>query len=154
MHLEGFELSMFGRGSLLLWSLAAGTFIGFSVLVVGALTGSAPFVEANKIAHRGCYLSRSCAPHLLALKQYQERTIQTVRLVPMGAQSFYGVTKQLDDTVNTTIVIKMEVFNVSEKSIWLPDLKLLRPMRATWWLVGRQGAMNPAGRVRCNMRAK
>jgi len=48
-------------------------------------------------------------------------------LVPIEAQSFYSGTKQPDGTVTTTIAIRMEVFNVSEKSIWLSDLKLLHP---------------------------
>ena len=62
-----------------------------------------------------------------ALKQYQERTIQTVRLFPNEAQSLYGRAVQSDGSVATQIAIRMEVFNISEKLIWLPDLKLLRP---------------------------
>jgi hypothetical protein len=62
-----------------------------------------------------------------ALKQYQERTIQTVRLVPIETQSIYHRAVQTDGTVNTQISIRMDVFNITDKSIWLTDPKLLRP---------------------------
>ena len=119
------------RGRLPLWAVAGGTFVGFVVLFVGALTGSPPFVQANNTASPWLLLASIMCAALAGLKQYQERTIQTVRLVPNEAQSFYGGTKQADGTWNTAIVIRMEVFNVSEKSIWLPTLKLLRPKSHT-----------------------
>jgi len=41
---------LWDRGSFLLWSVAAAAFVGSLVLAAGALIGSAPFVEVNKIA--------------------------------------------------------------------------------------------------------
>jgi hypothetical protein len=42
-------------------------------------------------------------------------------------QSFYHKAVQTDGSVNTQIDIRFEAFNISDKSIWLPGLKLLRP---------------------------
>jgi hypothetical protein len=118
---------LWDRGSLLLWAFAIGTFVGFVVLAAIALTGSPPFVEANKTASPWLLLASIMFATFAVLKQYQERTIQTVRLVPNEAQSFYHRAVQPDGSVNTQIDIRMEVFNISDKSIWLPSLKLLRP---------------------------
>jgi hypothetical protein len=63
-----------------------------------------------------------------SLRQYQERTVQTVSLFPYEIQSTYhGPIKQADGTITTQIGIRFEVFNLTDKSIWLPDVKLLRP---------------------------
>jgi hypothetical protein len=110
-----------------LWALAAGTFAGFVVLAAGALTGSPSFVQANNTASPWLLLASIMFATFAGLKQYQQRTIQTVRLVSIETQSYYHKAVQTDGSVNTQIVIYLEVFNISEKSIWLPDLKLLRP---------------------------
>lgn len=119
-------VKLWERGSLLLWALAVGAFVCFLVLVVGAQI-SAPFVDANKIASPWLLLASIIFATFAGLKQYQERTVQTVQLVPSETQSFYGVVKQSDGTVTTQIAVRMDVFNISEKSIWLPGLKLLHP---------------------------
>jgi hypothetical protein len=64
---------------------------------------------------------------LTVSKWYQEHSVQTVRLVPIETQCFYHRAVQNDGSVTTQISIRMEVFNISDKSIWLPGLKLLRP---------------------------
>ena len=115
------------RGRLPLWAVTVGTFVGFVVLVVGALTGSPSFVQANNAASPWLLLASIILAAIAAIREYQERTVQTVRLVPNETQSFCHRAVQPDGSVNTQISIKMEVFNVSEKSIWLPALKLLRP---------------------------
>jgi len=115
------------RGRLPLCAVAIGTFVGFLVLVVGALTGSPPFVQANNTASPWLLLTSIILAAIAAIREYQERTVQTVRLVPNETQSFCHRTVQPDGSVATQIAISMEVFNISEKSIWLPDLKLLRP---------------------------
>jgi hypothetical protein len=89
-----------------------------------ALTGSVPFVQANDLASPWLLLASIGFAALAFLKHYQD---QTVRLVPMETQCFYHKAVQTDGKVNTTIVIHMDVFNISEKSIWLPNVKLLRP---------------------------
>jgi hypothetical protein len=118
---------LWDRGSLLLWALAIGTFVGFVVLAAVALTGSPTFVQANDTASPWLLLASIIFAAFAGLKQYQERTIQTVRLVPNEMQSYYHRAIQADGSVNTQITIYLEVFNIGEKSIWLPDLKLLRP---------------------------
>jgi hypothetical protein len=118
---------LWDRSHILLWALAAGTFAGFVVLAAGALTGSPSFVQANNTASPWLLLASIMFATFAGLKQYQERSIQTVRLVPIEAQCFYHRAVQNDGKVNTQIGIRMEVFNISEKSIWLPGVKLLRP---------------------------
>ena len=118
---------LWDRGSLLLWALAIGTFLGFVVLAALALTGSSTFVQANSTASPWLLLASIILATFAALKQYQERTVQTVRLAPNETQSFCHRAVQPDGSVFTQISIRMEVFNISEKSIWLPVLKLLRP---------------------------
>jgi hypothetical protein len=118
---------LWDRSHILLWALAAGTFIGFVALAAGALTGSPSFVQANDTASPWLLLASIMFAALAGLKHYQQRTIQTVRLVPIETQSFYHKAVQSDGSVNTQISIRLEVFNISDKSIWLPDLKLLRP---------------------------
>jgi hypothetical protein len=120
-------VKLWDRGSFLLWAFAAGTFLGFVVLAVAALTGSPSFIQANNLASPWLLLASIIFAALAALKHYQERTIQTVRLVPNEVQSYYHKAVQPDGRVNTQIVIDMQVFNISDKSIWLPDVKLLRP---------------------------
>jgi hypothetical protein len=107
--------------------LAIGSFAGFIVLAAIALTGSPTFVEANKTASPWLLLASIIFAALAALKHYQERTIQTVRLVPDEVQSYYHGARQPNGMINTQIVIDMQVFNISDKSIWLPKVKLLRP---------------------------
>jgi hypothetical protein len=109
---------LWDRGSFLLWVfLAAAAFLGFVALAVVALTGSPPFVQANNIASPWLLLASIVFAALAAFKYYQEHTARTVRLVDT----------QSDGSVHTQISIRLEVFNISDKSIWLPDLKLLRP---------------------------
>jgi hypothetical protein len=117
---------LWDRGSFLLWVfLAAAAFLGFVALAVVALTGSPPFVQANNIASPWLLLASIVFAALAAFKYYQEHTARTVRLV--DTQSFYHIAVQSDGSVHTQISIRLEVFNISDKSIWLPDLKLLRP---------------------------
>jgi hypothetical protein len=122
------ELSkLWDRSHVLLWAFAIASFLGFVVLAAIALTGSATFVEANNTASPWLLLASIIFAVFAALKHYQERTIQTVRLVPIEPQSVYGVTTQTDGRLTTQISARMDVFNISEKSIWLSGLKLLRP---------------------------
>ena len=88
---------------------------------------TSPFVQANGTASPWLLLASIILATFAALKQYQERTVQTVRLAPNETQSFCHRAVQPDGSVFTQISIQMEVFNISEKSIWLPALKLLRP---------------------------
>src|SRR5262249_27701380 len=118
---------LWDRGSRVLWAFAIATCFGFVLLAAVALTGSPPFVQANNTASPWLLLLSIMFATFAALKQYQERTIQTVRLFPNEAQSFYHRAVETDGSVTTQISIRMEVFNISEKLIWLPDLKLLRP---------------------------
>jgi hypothetical protein len=118
---------LWDRGSLLLWALAVGAFVGFVVLAAVALTGSPTFVQANDTASPWLLLASIIFAAFAGLKHYQERTIQTVRLVPNELQSYYHRAIQADGSVNTQITIYLEIFNISDKSVWLPDLKLLRP---------------------------
>jgi hypothetical protein len=122
---------LWDRSHTLLWALAIGSFAGFIVLAAIALTESPTFVEANKTASPWLLLASIIFAALAALKHYQERTIQTVRLVPDEVQSYYHKAVQTDGKVNTQIVIDMQVFNISDKSIWLPNVKLLRP-KSPW----------------------
>jgi hypothetical protein len=119
---------LWDRGSFLLWAfLAVGTFIGLAVLEVVAQTGSPPFVQAINLVSPWLLLASIIFAALAALKLYQERTIRTVNLVLNETQCYYHKAVQTDGSVNTQIVIDMQVFNISKKSIWLPDVKLLRP---------------------------
>jgi hypothetical protein len=97
------------------------------VLAAIALTGSKPFVQANNTASPWLLLASIGFAALAAFKYYQGRSIQTVRLVPNEVQSYYHKAVQTGGGVNTQIKIDMQVFNISDKSIWLPDVKLLRP---------------------------
>jgi hypothetical protein len=115
------------RGSLLLWAFAIGLFACFAVLAALALTGLPRFIDANDTASPWLLLASIMFAVFAALKQYQERTIQTVRLVPIETQCFYHRAVQTDGTVKTQIGVRMDVFNISDKSIWLTDPKLLRP---------------------------
>jgi hypothetical protein len=118
---------LWDSGSFLLWALAIGAFGGFVVLAAVALTGSPPFVQANNLASPWLLLASIVFAAFAGLKHYQERSIQTVRLVPIEGQCSYHKAVQTDGKVNTQIAIRMQVFNISEKSIWLPNVKLLRP---------------------------
>ncbi len=103
------------RGSFLLWAfLAVGTFIGFVTLA---------FVQPNNQA----LLWLLAAWITFTIFAVLKRTIQTVRLVPNEVQSYYHGARQPDGRMNTQIVIDMQVFNISDKSIWLPNVKLPRP---------------------------
>jgi hypothetical protein len=119
---------LWDRGSLLLWALAIGSFLGFAVLAALALTGSPTLVQANDTWSRWL-LPASILLGVLALaKQYQERTIQTVKLFPDERKSYYlGPFKQTDGSINTQIVLTFDVFNLTDKSIWLPEVTLIRP---------------------------
>jgi hypothetical protein len=102
---------LWDRISPLVWlALAIGTGLG-SVLVgpTWLLTASLVFAA------------------LTVSKWYQEHSVQTVRLVPIETQCFYHKVVQTDGKVNTQIDIRMDVFNITDKSIWLPNVKLLRP---------------------------
>jgi hypothetical protein len=124
------------RGSFLLWALAIGTFAGFLVLAAIALTGSPPFVQANNLASPWLLLASTGLAALAAFKHYQERSTQTVRLVPNEVQSSYHAAKQPNGMMNTQIIIDMQVFNISDKSIWLPNVKLLRP-KSPWMALSK-----------------
>src|SRR5215831_3576695 len=80
---------LWDRGSRVLWAFAIATCFGFVLLAAVALTGSPPFVQANNTASPWLLLLSIMFATFAALKQYQERTIQTVRLFPNEAQSFY-----------------------------------------------------------------
>ena len=115
------------RGSTVLWPVAIASFSGFVVLSALALTRSPPYVQANNIASPWFLIVSIGFAIFAVLKQYQERTVQTVHLFPIEVQSFCHRAVQNDGSVTTQIAIHMEVFNISEKPIWLPDVKLLRP---------------------------
>ena len=103
------------RGSFLLWAfLAVGAFIGFVTLA---------FVEPSNPT----LLLLLVASIIFTIFAVLKRTIQTVRLVPNEVQSYYHVARQPNGMMNTQIVIDLRVFNISEKSIGLPNVKLLRP---------------------------
>ena len=103
------------RESFLLWAfLAVGAFIGFVTLA---------FVEPSNPT----LLLLLVASIIFTMFAVLKRTIQTVRLVPNEVQSYYHVARQPNGMMNTQIVIDLRVFNISEKSIWLPNVKLLRP---------------------------
>jgi hypothetical protein len=103
------------RGSFLLWAfLAAGTFIGFVTLT---------FVQPSNPT----LLLLLAAWITFTIFAVLKRTIKTVRLIPDEVQSYYHGARQPNGMMNTQIVIDMQVFNISDKSIWLPNLKLLRP---------------------------
>jgi hypothetical protein len=103
------------RGSFLLWAfLAAGTFIGFVTLA---------FVQPSNPT----LLLLLVASIIFTIFAVLKRTIQTVRLVPNEVQSYYHGARQPNGMNNTQIVIDMQVFNITDKSIWLPTVKLLRP---------------------------
>jgi hypothetical protein len=103
------------RGSFLLWAfLAVGAFIGFVTLT---------FVQPSNPA----LLLLLVASIIFIIFAVLKRTIKTVRLVPFETQCFYHRAMQTDGKVNTQISIRMNVFNISDKSIWLSDVKLLRP---------------------------
>ena len=118
---------LWDSGSFLLWALAIGAFGGFVVLAATALTGSPPFVEANHLASPWLLLASIAFAAFALLKHYQERSRQTVRLVPDETRCFYNRAVQNDGRVNTQIAIRMYVFNITDKPIWLSDVKLLRP---------------------------
>jgi hypothetical protein len=114
---------LWDSGSFLLSALAIGTFAGFVVLAAAALTGSAPFVQANNLASPWLLLASIGLAAFAGLKHYQERSTQTVRLVPDEAHSCYHAARQPDGMMNTQIVIDMQVFNLSEKgSFCVPSL--------------------------------
>jgi hypothetical protein len=107
------------RGSFLLWAfLAAGTFIGFVTLT---------FVQPSNPT----LLLLLAAWITFTIFAVLKHTIQTVRLVPDEVQSYYHGARQPNGMMNTQIVIDMQVFNISDKSIWLPNVKLLRP-KSPW----------------------
>ena len=119
---------LWDRSHILLWALAIGSFLGFVVLAAMALTGSPQFVEANKTISPWLLLASIGLATLAALKHYQDRTIQTVKFFPNEHQSFYhGPIKQTDGSITTQIAIRFEVFNLTDKSIWLPDVTVTRP---------------------------
>src|SRR5262249_35923155 len=119
---------LWDRSHILLWALAIGSFLGFVVLAAVALTGSPQFVEANKTISPWLLLASIGFATLATLKHYQDRTIQTVKLFPNERQSFYhGPIKQTDGSITTQIAIRFEVFNLTDKSIWLPDVTVTRP---------------------------
>jgi hypothetical protein len=119
---------LWDRGSLLLWALAIASFLGFVVLAALALTGSPTFVQANDTASPWLLLASILFATFAGIRQYQERTIQTVQLFPDEQQSFYhGPIKQTDGTITTQIGIQFEVFNLTDKSIWLPDVTVIGP---------------------------
>src|SRR5262245_12395877 len=89
---------------------------------------------ANGIAH----VNDTVSPWLLlasiiftvlaGLRHWQEQTVQTVNLFPDEGQSIYhGPIRQADGTLTTQIGIRCDVFNLTDKSIWLADVRLLRP---------------------------
>jgi hypothetical protein len=119
---------LWDRSHLLWWALSIGSFLGFAVLAAIALTGSPAFVEVNKTASPWLLLASIIFATFAVVKHFEKRTIQTVKLFPDERQSFYhGPTKQIDGSTTTHIGIRFEVFNVSDKSIWLPDVTLIRP---------------------------
>jgi hypothetical protein len=110
-------------GSFLLWAfLAVGAFIGFVTLV---------FAQPGNPA----LLLLLVASIIFTIFAVLKRSIQTVRLVPNETQSFYHKAMQTDGKVNTQISIRMNVFNISDKSIWLSDVKLLAPSLMRWYRV-------------------
>jgi hypothetical protein len=112
----------------LLWALAVASFLGFVVLAVIGPTQFPSFNEANWAASPWLLLASILFAVLALVKHYQERTIQTVELFPDEGQSFYhGPIKQTDGSITTQISIRFEVFNLTDKSIWLPDVTVIRP---------------------------
>ena len=118
---------LWDRGSILLWTFAIAAFCCFVVLSAIALTGLPSFVQANNTISPWLLLASIIFAIFAALKYLQERTVKTIRLFPIEDQSFCHRAPQKDGSVHTQISIHMEVSNISEKSIWLPDFKLLRP---------------------------
>jgi hypothetical protein len=118
---------LWDRGSHILWALAVAAFVGFVALAAAALTGSPPFVQLHNMISPWLLLASIVLATLAAIRQYQERGVRTVGLFPIEAQSFCHRAVQTDGRVLTQLAIRMEVFNITDKSIWLPSLRLLRP---------------------------
>jgi hypothetical protein len=119
---------LWDRSHLFSWALAIGSFLGFAVLAALALTGSPTFVEANKTASPWLLLASIIFAAFGAIKNFEKWTTQTVKLFPNEQQSIYhGPIKQADGSIINQIEIRFEAFNVTDKSIWLPDVTLIRP---------------------------
>ena len=118
---------LWDRSHLLSWALAIGSFLGFVVLAALALTGSPTFVEANKTASPWLLLASIIFATFGAIK-IREVDYPNGQAVPNEQQSIYhGPIKQADGSTITQIEIRFEAFNVTDKSIWLPDVTLIHP---------------------------
>jgi hypothetical protein len=119
---------LWDRSHLLSWALAIGSFLGFAILAALALTGSPTFVDANNTASPWLLLASIIFATFAVIKNYEKWSVQTVKLFPDEQQSiYYGPIKQADGSITTQISVRFEVFNVTDKSIWLPDVTLVRP---------------------------
>jgi hypothetical protein len=58
---------------------------------------------------------------------YSENNIQTVKLVPYGDECFVHKATQPDGSITTQIICDVYVFNLTDKTIWLPQIKLSKP---------------------------
>jgi len=116
------------RGHLLWWPLAIGSLLGFAVLAALSLTGPPPFLETDKTVSLWLLIASIIFGTLAVVKHYQDRTAKTVKLFPDKHQSMYhGPVKQPDGSLTTQITIDFQVFNITDKLIWLPDVTLIRP---------------------------
>jgi hypothetical protein len=64
---------------------------------------------------------------LAVFQLYAERHSRTFTFAPFGHECWAHVTTQRDGRVTTQIVCDLHVFNLTDESRWLSDIKLVRP---------------------------
>ena len=64
---------------------------------------------------------------IAVFKLYEEKNIKTVKFAPSSHECWAHVAIQQDGRKVTQIVCDVHVFNVTDETIWLPQIKLIKP---------------------------
>jgi len=110
-----------------LFTIASGCFLASLALIIGTHIEPVTFQEAAQK-----YVPIFLILTLLAMviggsNLYSERTVRTVEFTPYVQECWAHIAIQKDGRKTTHIVCVMHVLNLTEETIWLPQIKVSKP---------------------------
>jgi hypothetical protein len=119
--------TLWREASKFLFALGAVLLLAFVVLAIGARVDPDTFGEAS---HKWAAVLLVSSLSLLvfgAFKYHAEQSIRTVELVPFGPECIVSIGTQPDGRQITQITSNLEVFNLTDQTIWLARIRLAKP---------------------------
>lgn len=110
-----------------LFAVSIGSFVAGLALIFSTRIEPATFQSAAQTYTPALLVVALLTIVIAGFKLHAERNIRTVEFAPSGHECWAHVAVQKDGRKVTQIVCDVHVFNVTDETIWLPQIKLTKP---------------------------